>query len=279
MATRVASTPWIENRSARRAWSALELRELWASRELALILAARDLKVRYKQTVFGIAWAVIQPLAGAAIFSLVFGHFAHLPSDNVSYPVFVFTGLTVWTYLSTAVAAAAYVLIENRSLVTRVYFPRLLAPVGSVLPALVDFAISLIFVGIFIAIYGVSPGPALLLLPVWIIAMVGVALGSGLLLAAINVQYRDVRHALPFVLQIWMYASPVVYPSSIVTGVWRWIYALNPMVGVLDGFRWSLLGGPTPSSSGLVSLATGVALLIGGVLYFHATERRFADVI
>ena len=274
-----AQAGWVENRPQKRSWSGADLRGLWASRELAFFLAQRDLKVRYKQTLFGVAWAVLQPLAAAVIFSVLLHHFGGLSSGQVAYPVFVFAGLTAWTYVSAATAAAASVLVDNRSLVTRIYFPRLLAPVASVLPALVDFAISLVFVVLFMAIYGATPGVGLLLLPVWIAALVAIALGAGLWFSALNVQYRDVRHALPFVLEVWMFASPVVYTASIVTGWLQWLYAANPMVGALEGFRWSLLGASPPPASSIVSLVVGVLLLVGGVLYFQASERRFADVI
>ena len=255
------------------------MRELWLFRELALFLAERDLKVRYKQTAFGVAWAVIQPLAGVALFSVVLGHFGHVSSDHIPYPVFAYAGLVAWTYVSTAVTAAAQVLVDDRSLITRVYFPRLLAPFASLLPALIDLGISLLLVIPFMIIYGVAPGLQILLLPVWLAALAAVALGSGLWLSALNVQYRDVRHALPFVLQLWMFASPVVYSAAIVTGWVRFLYSVNPLVGVLEGFRWSLLGAPPPSLPALVSLATGILILLGGLVYFRTTERKFADVV
>jgi lipopolysaccharide transport system permease protein len=274
-----STATWIENRPPRGWWPGLDVRELWAFRELAFFLALRELKVRYKQTVLGVVWAVIQPLAGVAIFSLVLGHFGHISSDHVAYPVFVYAGLVAWTYVSTAVMAAAQILVEDRSLVTRIYFPRLLAPLAAVLPALVDLGISLVIVAVFMAIYGVFPHAAIVLLPAWVAALVALALAVGLWLSALNVQYRDVRHALMFVLQVWLYASPVVYAASIVHGSWRLVYALNPMVGLLEGFRWSLLGAPAPRPEALVSLATGLLLLISGIAYFRHAERRFADVI
>jgi ABC-type polysaccharide/polyol phosphate export permease len=273
------STAWIENRPPAGFWPQLDLGELWAFRELALFLALRDLKVRYKQTTFGIAWAVIQPLAGVAIFSVVLGHFAHLSSDHVAYPVFVYAGLAGWTYVSNAVGSAARILVEDRSLVTRIYFPRLLAPLAGVLPDLIDLGISLPIIGVFMAIYGVAPNAAILLLPVWLAAFIGVALGAGMWLSALNVQYRDVRHALPFLLQLWLYASPVVYSASIIHGWLRFVYAANPIVGVFEGFRWSLLGTHAPTAPSLISLAAGVLLLLSGIAYFRFAERRFADVI
>lgn len=275
-----ADERWLENRPSSGWFRRVDLRELWAHRELALFLALRDLKLRYKQTFFGVAWALIQPLAGVAIFSIVFGRLADLPSDGIPYPVFVYGGLAVWAYFSSGVDAAAQSLVDKSSaLVTKVYFPRLLAPLAAVLPALLDLVLSLAIVAVFMAIYGVVPNAAVLLLPLWLLALVAVTLGVGVWLSALNVQYRDVRHALGFVTQVWLFASPVVYPSSLVDGGWRYVYALNPMAGVIDGFRWSLLGGPSPSAFVSVSLAMGLLLLVSGVLYFAKVERGFADTI
>lgn len=271
---------WLENRPSSGWFRRLDLRELWARRELAFFLALRDLKLRYKQTAFGVAWALIQPLAGVAIFSIVFGRLADLPSDGIPYPVFVYAGLAVWAYFSSAVDAAAQSLVDKSSaLVTKVYFPRLLAPLAAVLPALLDLALSLVIVAAFMVIYGVLPGLAVLLLPVWLLALVVVVLGVGVWLSALNVQYRDVRHALGFIIQAWLFASPVVYPSSLVDGGWRYVFALNPMAGVIEGFRWSLLDGPSPGGPVFVSLAVGVLLLLSGALYFAKVERGFADTI
>jgi lipopolysaccharide transport system permease protein len=270
---------WTESRPSSGWLARLDIAELWSYRELAFFLALRDLKLRYKQTVFGVSWAIIQPLAGMVLFSVVFGRLAGLPSEGIPYPVFVFAGLTVWTYLSGAVGSAAESLVEHRDLVSKVYFPRLLAPLAAVLPGLVDFGISLLIVAIVMTFYGVAPGAALVLLPLWAVAMVLIALGAGLWLSALNVLYRDVRYALGFVLQLWFFASPVVFPSSLFEGSWRYVFAANPVVALLDGFRWSLAGTPPPGPEALVSLATGLLLLGGGIVYFRSVERRLADVI
>lgn len=270
---------WTENRAPSGWLPALELRELWAFRELALVLAARDLKLRYRQTLLGALWAILQPLAGAAIFSVVFGRLADVPSDGLPYPVFVFSGLIVWTYLSAAVASSAESLIQHRELVTRVYFPRLLAPLAAVLPALVDLTLSLVVLAALMAFLAVAPGLALALLPLWILGAVALAVAAGLWLSALNAQYRDVRHALVFLLQIWLFASPVFYPGSLFSNGWSFVYALNPAVGLLHGFRWSAAGGPPPDAEDAVSLLCGLLLLVGGAVYFRRVERRMADVI
>jgi lipopolysaccharide transport system permease protein len=244
-------------------------------RELAFYLALRDFKLRYKQTVFGIAWAVIQPLAGV----VVFGRLARLPSESIPYPLFVYVGLSVWTYVATSVNAAAESLVANRALVTRVYFPRVLAPFAAVLPGLVDLIISLSIVAIFLVYYDVLPSLAILFLPFWVIFASAVTIGVGLWLSALNVLYRDVRYTLSFLLQLWLFLSPIVFPSSLVDGGWRFVYALNPLVGVIDGFRWSLVAAPGPGIEHLASLAGGLVLLITGAAYFRRVERQFADRI
>ena len=257
----------------------LGLRELWAQRELGLTLAWRDLQLRYRQTLFGVAWVALQPLVGMGIFSLIFGSLTDVPSDGVPYPVFVLTGLAVWFFVSTAVSAAAASLIEQPDLVTKVWFPRMLVPIAAVLAAVADLAISLILVALVMIGYAVAPGIQILTLPVWIVAAILVAIGAGLWLSAANVLYRDVRYALPFLLQVWLFASPVIYPSSLIDGAWRYVFALNPMAGVLDGFRWALLDGPAPGPWSAVSAASLLALLVSGVVYFRLAERSFADRI
>ncbi|MBA2372380.1 MAG: ABC transporter permease [Chloroflexi bacterium] len=257
----------------------IDIRELWAFRELAYAFALRDVKLRYRQTALGIAWVLLQPLGAAAIFAVVFGRVVDVPSDGLPYPLFVFAGLVLWTYVSNAVDAASRSLIEPAELITKVYFPRVHAPLAAVLPGLLDLGISLLLLGLVMAAYGVVPGVAIVLLPVWVGLATLVAFVMGLWLSALNVEFRDVRYALGYLLQVWLFASPVIYPSSLVDGWKAYIFAANPLVGVLDGFRWSVLGGPAPGSHGLVSLAVGVLLLLGGVVHFRRAERRFADVI
>jgi lipopolysaccharide transport system permease protein len=257
----------------------MNLRELWAQRELGLILAWRDLQLRYRQTLFGVAWAVLQPLTGMGVFSLIFGSLTNVPSNGLPYPIFVLAGLAVWFFVSTAVTAAAGSLIEQPDLVTKVWFPRMLVPIAAVLAAGADLAISLLLVGLAMIGYQIAPGIQLLTLPLWIAAAMLVAAGAGLWLSAANVLYRDVRYALAFLLQVWLFASPVVFPSSLIQGAWRYVFALNPMAGVIDGFRWALLDGPAPGPWLAVSAASLVALLVSGAIYFRLSERSFADRI
>ncbi|MGI8886657.1 MAG: ABC transporter permease [Gaiellaceae bacterium] len=275
-----AARVWTENRAPTGWLPRLELGRLWRFRELALVLALRDVKVRYKQTILGVAWVVLQPLTAAAIFTVMFGRLAKLPSENLPYAVFVYAGVVLWTYFSGALNSVAQSLVQNRDLVTKTHFPAAVLPLALALPGLLDLLVSLSVLAVVIAAYGIVPTPAIVLLPVWIIACVLVVLGAGLWLSALNVQYRDVRHTLAFLVQVWLFASPVVYASSLVEGAWRYVYALNPMVTVLDGFRWSLLDGPPPSpGESLVSVAAVVALLASGLVFFLRAERRFADLI
>ena len=270
---------WVENRAVDGWLPRLDLAEVWASREIAVVLALRNIRIRYKQTFFGIAWALLQPLAAVGIFTLIFGRLAQVPSDGIPYPVFVYSGLAVWFYFSQSATLASESLAQYRELVTKVYFPRLLAPLAAVVPALVDLAISLLAVGVFMAIYGVAPTEAIALLPVWLVALVILTFGVGTWLSALNVQYRDVRNALAFLLQLWFFASPIVYGSSLVEGSWGFLLALNPLVGLLEGFRWSLVGAPFPGPEALVSLATGIVVVASGIVYFGRAQRRFADLI
>ena len=271
---------WSVNEASTSRWAGFGARELWRERELGFFLAQRTFKLRYRQTFFGVAWALLQPLVALAIFSVVFGRYARLPSDGVPYAAFVFPALCVWIYMSTSVTSAALELVGNQELVTKVYFPRMLAPVSALIPGLLDLAITLVLVAILIALAGVTPGLSLVLLPVWIFAAVLTALGLGLWLSAINVRFRDVRHTLPFLLQTWFFLSPIVYSSSLIKDeALRWVYALNPMVLVIDGMRWSMLNTPPPPLSDLMSAVTIVLLAASGMAYFRVSERRFADVI
>jgi len=257
----------------------LDLRELWQYRELGGFLALRDLKVRYKQAAFGAVWAVLQPLVGVIVFTMVFHRLAKVPSDGIPYPVFAFLGLAVWAYVSSGVTKASQSLVSNSPLVTKVYFPRVLAPLASALPGLLDLAISLVVLGVLMLAYHVAPSWAVLTLPIWLLALVAVTLSVGVWLAALNVQYRDVNHAVILLVQLWLFVSPVAYPSSLVPDAWQPLYALNPIVGVLDGFRWAMLGAAWPGTGLILSLGVTAALLTSGVLYFQRVERRFADVI
>lgn len=282
-ADEVASEPdqthrWIENRPAG-GWGTLSLREIWDYRELGTSFAIKDLKVRYKQTFFGVAWAVLQPLLAVLLFSIIFGRLAGLPADGVPYPVFAFAGMTLWLYFASSVTAASQSLVGNRDLVSKVYFPRALAPGSALLPGLVDLAITLVVLGVFMVAFTVAPGPAIFLLPVWLVFAVGLAFATSLWLSALNVKYRDVKFVLGFLMQVWLFASPVVYSSSLVEGDWQYVFALNPMVAVLDGFRWSVLGTPAPGPDILVSLGVSLLLLASGAVYFRRVESYFADLI
>ena len=270
---------WLENRAVDGWLPRLDLAEVWASREIAVVLALRNIRIRYKQTFFGVAWALLQPLAAVGIFTLIFGRLAQIPSEGIPYAVFVYAGLAVWFYFSQSATLASESLAQYRELVTKVYFPRLLAPLAAVVPGLVDFAISLLAVGVFMALYGVGPTGAIVFLPLWLVTLVILTFGVGTWLSALNVQYRDVRNALAFLLQLWFFASPIVYGSSLVEGSWGFLLAINPLVGLLEGFRWSLVGAPFPGPEALGSLATGIVVVASGIVYFGRSQRRFADLI
>ena len=272
------TSEWIENRPTQGRRS-LGLAELWACRELIGFLALRDLKGRYKQAAFGVAWGVLQPLAGMVVLTVVFRHLAHVPSDGVPYIPFVLVGYSFWSYVASTIGGMTTSFVANAPLITKVYFPRLSIPVAAVFPNLVDLGISLIVIAVSIVVYGVSPTIAIVTLPLWILALMAVAFASGLLLGTLNVQYRDVGQVVGLLTQLWFFASPVAYPSSLVHGAWLWVYSLNPVVGVLNGARWALLAAPPPGPSAVMSLIGGVVLFGVGVWYFLANERRFADII
>ena len=262
------------------AWPGIGLRELWDYRELLYFLTWRDLKVRYKQTALGAAWAVIQPLFMMLVFSLFFGRLAGVPSDGIPYPVFTFCALLPWQLFAHALTESSNSLVGNQNLITKVYFPRLVVPMSAVLGGLVDFAIAFVILLGMLAFYGLVPGRQILALPAFVLLAVMTALAVGLWLSALNVQYRDVRYTINFLVQFWLFATPVAYPSSIIPAQWRVVYGLNPMVGVVEGFRWSLLGKPeSPSAVVLVSTIVVVTLLVGGVFYFRRMEQQFADVV
>jgi lipopolysaccharide transport system permease protein len=261
-------------------WVALRLREFWEFRELLYFLVWREVKVRYKQTAIGAAWAIIQPLFTMLIFSLFFGKLAKVPSDGVPYPVFSLSGAVIWTFFANGLSQSAGSLVENSNLISKIYFPRLIVPVASVLSGLVDFAIGLTLLLIFIAANGIHPTMHMLWLPAFLLLAVASALGAGLWLSALNVEYRDVRYVVPFLVQLWMFATPVAYPSSLLHEPWRTVYALNPLAGVVEGFRWALLGtSHAPGAMVIVSSLMALFAVISGAFYFRRMEKTFADLI
>lgn len=260
---------------------ALDLRELWEHRELLWFLVWRDVKVRYKQTVLGVGWAILQPVATMVVFSLFFGRLAGVPSDGLPYPLFSFAGLVPWTFFSQGLAQSANSLVASHNLITKVYFPRLAIPISTVLAGLVDFALAFAVLVVLMLAYGIVPGPEVLALaPLLLLALV-TALGAGLWLSALNVRFRDVRYIVPFLTQLWLFLTPIAYPSSLLGEPWRTVYGLNPMAGVVEGFRWALLGTgePPPGPMLAASALAALALLASGALWFRRTERTFADVI
>ena len=263
-----------------RGWISLGLKDIWKYRELLYFLVWRDMKVRYKQTVLGVAWAILQPFMTMVVFSIFFGRLAKVPSDGMPYPVFAFCALLPWQLFANALTASGNSLVANQQLITKVYFPRLIIPISAVLAGLVDFGISfLVLIGMMFY-YGIVPTAAVLALPLLILLAIATALAAGLWLSALNVQYRDVRYTIPFLTQFWLFATPIAYPSSLVPEALRTLYGLNPMVGVVEGFRWALLGktdgiGPLVIVSALVV----VILLFGGLVYFRRMERTFADIV
>ncbi len=261
-------------------WVGLDLAELWEFRELAFFLTWRDMKARYKQTALGVAWAVLQPLFTMVVFSVFFGHLARMPSDGVPYPVFTFAALVPWTFLVYGLNQAANSLVNSQNLLTKVYFPRLVIPIATVLSGLIDLLIAFAMLLALMLWYGISPTWRVLwTLPLLALAF-ACALGAGLWLSALNVKYRDVRYVVPFLSQMWLFATPIAYPSSLLEGTWRTLYSLNPMVGVVDGFRWALLSaGTAPGSVMVASSLAALALLISGALYFKQMEETFADIV
>jgi lipopolysaccharide transport system permease protein len=261
-------------------WPSLGLNEVWDYRELLYFLTWRDIKVRYKQTVLGAIWAIIQPLFMMVVFSLFFGRLAGVPSDGVPYPVFTFCALLPWQLFAHALTESSNSLVGNRNLITKVYFPRLVVPISAVLGGTVDFAISFVILLALMFLYGIVPAWQVVAVPGLVLLAVTTALAVGLWLAALNVKYRDVRYTINFLVQFWLFATPVAYPSSIVPARWRVLYGLNPMVGVVDGFRWALLGKPeSPGLPLLVSLIVVLLLLVGGLYYFRRLEQEFADIV
>lgn len=262
-----------------RGWRMLDWRELWAYRELLWVLTMRDIKVRYKQTVLGAAWAIIRPFITMVIFSVVFGQLAKMPSDGYPYPVFVYAGLLPWTFFATAIGTSGQSLVGSAHLVSKVYFPRLIIPLSSVGAGLVDLLVSTGILMLMMLWYGVGWSVNLLAAPLLLLAVVFIALGVGTLLSALTVAYRDFTHLTPFVVQIWMYITPVIFPVSLVPERWQWLLYLNPMTGLVEGFRSAFLGKPFDLQGLAISFAIAIAVFAVGVAYFEKVERRFADII
>jgi lipopolysaccharide transport system permease protein len=257
----------------------LELGSLWRYRELLYFLVLREVKVRYKQAAIGAGWAIIQPIFTVLIFTAVFGYFARMPSDGLPYPIFAFTALVPWTYFAEAVRRSGVGLVGDSELIRKIYFPRLIIPIAMVVTPAVDFLISLVVLFALLAWYGIMPTWHVLLVPIFLFEAMVLAFGVGLWLGPINVRYRDVMHTLPFLIQVWMYACPIVYPLSIVPDRWKGLYLINPMVGVIEGFRWALLGKGELSSTMSLSAALVLLVFLSGSVFFRKMERSFADVI
>ncbi|MCS6263315.1 MAG: ABC transporter permease [Nitrospira sp.] len=261
-------------------WRALNLREFWQYRELLYFLSWRDIKVRYKQTALGALWAILQPFLTMLVFSLFFGNLAKMPSDGIPYPIFAFAALVPWTFFSNGLTQSGNSLIQSAGMLKKVYFPRLIVPISSILSGVVDFLFAfLVLIGLMFW-YGIVPTANVVWLPFLLLLAFGTALGVGLWLSAMNVQFRDVRYTIPFLAQFWLFATPIAYPSSLLSEPWRTIYGINPMVGVVEGFRWALLGTATaPGPLIIVSALTMLTILITGMFYFRRMESTFADVV
>jgi lipopolysaccharide transport system permease protein len=267
-----------------RGWAPLALRELWNCRELIYFFVWRDVKIRYKQTILGAAWAVLQPLLTMVVFSVIFGHLAGLPSDGTPYPIFTYTALLPWQLFAYALSQTAISLVAHQQLLKKVYFPRLVIPISAVLCWLVDFSIGFVVLLAMMFYYGIAPTLAIITVPLFVVLAMAAALAVGLWLATLNVQFRDVRYAIPFLIQFWLFITPVAYSSSLILDRiperWRFLYGLNPMTGVVEGFRWALLG--KSGEAGLLIIVSGlvvVGLLLGGLIYFRRMEGTFSDVV
>jgi len=258
----------------------LDLEAIWQYRELLYFLVWRDIKVRYKQTIIGAAWAICQPLLTMMIFAVIFGRFAKIPSDNVPYPILAFAGLLPWTYCSQSISRSGVSLVSDSNLIRKIYFPRLIIPAAAVVAPGVDFVLSFLILLLLMAWYKVIPGVAVVTLPFFMLLAIVAALGVSLWLSALNVRYRDVGHAIPFLVQFWMYASPIVYPVNLIPKEWRMLYSLNPMVGVVEGFRWGLLGKQSPNFASIaIGAVTALVVLLSGLVFFKKMERIFADIV
>ena len=261
-------------------WLSLNLREVWDYRELLGILAWRDVTVRYKQSVAGVGWAILQPLLTTIIFTIIFGKFAKLPSEGIPYPIYTYCALLPWNYFARSLGSSSDSIVDSSHLITKVYFPRLILPISKVFAGLIDFFIALLILAGMMVWYKIAPTRGVMFLPLFILMATMTALGIGLWLTALNVKYRDVRILVPFITQVWMYASPVAYSITIVPEKLKWVYSLNPMVGVIEGFRWALLGKTAPDiQTMLIPMSIVLLILIGGFYYFKRMEKMFADII
>ena len=260
--------------------SFFDMREIWRYRELLYMLAVRDIQLRYKQTAFGVVWAILQPLLPAAIFAVIFGMFAKLPSNGSPYLLFVFTGTMIWNLFSQSITRAGNSLVGNAALISKVYFPRIIVPLSSIGAVIFDFIVTSVLMAVLMLIYKTPPNVNLVFFPFFLLLALVTAAGISLWLSALNVKYRDFMYAMPFLVQVWLYATPVVYASSLVPKKFWWLYSVNPAVGFVEGFRWSVLGKGTLSATMLiVSSAVAIVALVSGLIYFRSTERKFADVI
>lgn len=260
-------------------WVPVDLKELWDYRELLQTFVIRDIKVRYKQTVLGATWAVIQPLFMMVVFTLFFGRLAKIPSEGIPYPIFSYAALLPWTLFAEGLSRSTGSMISNAGIMTKVYFPRLILPLSSAISPLVDFTIAFVILLGMMLYFGFYPTVNIIWLPAFILLALATSLGVGLWLSALNVQYRDFQYTVPFLIQLWLFASPVVYPSTLLPESYRIVYGLNPMAGVIEGFRWALLGTTPPSSLMAVSIGVAIAILISGAFYFRRMEKTFADVV
>lgn len=260
-------------------WMPINLHELWEFRDLLYFFTWRDIKVRYKQTVLGFAWAIIQPFFAMVIFSIFFGSLAKLPSDGIPYPIFAYTALLPWTLFSESITRSTNTMVMNSNIIKKVYFPRMALPISSVLSPVIDFAIAFVILILMMIYYGIMPTVNVIWLPVFLLLAIVTSLGIGLWTSALNAKYRDIQYVVPFMLQIWMFASPVVYAASMIPAKYQFLYGLNPMAGVIEGFRWSLLGTDSPGMIILASIIVSVVLLVSGAFYFRRMEKTFADEV
>jgi lipopolysaccharide transport system permease protein len=275
----VEEAPWIEIRPPQ-GWSPFHLKELWKYRELLYFFCWRDIKVRYKQTLLGATWAIAQPFLTMVVFSLFFGRLAKMPSDGIPYPIFAYAALVPWTFFANGLSQASESLVANANLIKKVYFPRLIVPVSAVLSGIIDFVLAFLILVAMIFYYGSVPTINVLWLPAFVLLAMLTSMGVALWLSAFNVQFRDVRYVIPFLIQFWLFATPIAYPSSLLSEPWRAVYGINPMVGVVEGFRWALLGTDTsPGPMLAVSVLTTVIIFLTGAVYFSRKEKMFADIV